>query len=191
MNGTRDQSEFGRRTRQNGQARLIVDGQKGWTAARRSTSRAEQLWPAWLAIGLSVVLFSYLFVSFAVFSKSSAQYGASTYLVIFVIALIAAALSYAILFYVFSSVRNAAETLGNLTLLSASNTGFKIGAAIGFGLFLYFNPVLFGDPFTGNPSAPSAIVAQLILKSLGFMGIAGVIGSRIERAFRGGVQTET
>jgi len=191
MDRTSDKTKFGRQERQSSQTPLIVEGQKGWTAARGSTSRAEQLWPAWLAMGLSFILFCTLILGITFFNESSAHYGPSTYLTVFAGAIFAAAVSYAILFYVFSSVRNAAETLGNLTLLSASNTGFKIGAAIGLGLFLYFNPIVFGDPFTGNRSAPSAIVAQLMLKALGFMGIAGAIGSRIEKAFRGGAQTET
>ena len=166
------------------QAPLVEDVRRTGPATRKPTSRLEQRWPVYLGVGIPALVFGGVFLMLLTGLFFDAKLKLGTLVFVLPVFLIAFTLASLVLTYIFSSIRNGAETLGNISFLSQSNTGFKIGAALGFGLFLWFTPIVFGDPFTGNPSAPSAIVAQLALKALTYIGIGGAIGSRIEKAAR-------
>ena len=170
---------FGRR-----QSPLVVDARNQRKAGRKPTSYWEVYWPFFVGFVLTALLFGALLVG--LFVMISGNFAAQiTMLVVVVPALLVGFLVFSLLLIrLFLSVRGGAETLGNVTFLSATNTGFKIGGLIGLAAFLWFTPVVFGDPFTGNPSARSSIVAQLILKALGFIGLFGMLGSRFENYVR-------
>ena len=167
------------------QSPLVEDVRRAGPAVRKPTSRLEQRWPVYLGVGIPALVFGGAFLMLAGGLISEAKLSLGTFAFALPFFLIPFILTAVVLTYVVSSIRSSAETLGNISFLSQSSTGFKIGGALGFVLFLWFTPIVFGDPFAGNPSAPSAIVAQLALKALTFLGIAGAIGSRIEKAIRG------
>lgn len=175
---------FGRHGRSAQQSPLVVDAKQERSRERRATSRLERRWPVYLGVITSAITVSIVAipVSYQV-AVGMAWGGSAILLLLFTMAASFGILSL-FLIYIFSSVRSSAEALGNLTFLSESNMGFKIGAALGLGLFLWFTPIVFGDPFAGNRSAPSAIVAQLILKALALMGFLGAIGSKLEERLR-------
>lgn len=185
MNRARTEDVFGHHRRQSSdadrQSPLIEDAKQTRRAARKPTSRLEQRWPVYLGVGLPALGFGAVLIVLIAGSLNNSQLGLRPLLMGVPLLSMSFVIASLVLTYVFSSIRNGAETLGNISLLSASNTGFKIGAAVGFGLFLWFTPIVFGDPFAGNPSAPSAIIAQLALKALGFIGLAGAIGGRLEK----------
>ena len=168
----------------NVQAPLVQDGRAWQSAARGPTSHAEAYWPFYVGVGAPGLLFGFLTVFLIVSGAGRPVIGLVT---------LVFGLPFIFLGFLFvsiaatralSSIRGGAETVGNVTLLTRTNAGFKVGAAIGFGLFLWFTPDVFGDPFTGNPSAKSAIIAQFLLKAIGFMGLFGMVFSRLERFAR-------
>ncbi len=162
----------------------MVDVKKERAAGRKPTSKWERRWPVYLGIGIPALIAGGMLLHIIIGKSVSLKSAIGIFLFLAPLMMLFFVPMAAVLIYVFSSVRQGAETLGNLTFVTATNWGFRIGAAIGFGLFLWFTPEVFGDPFTGNRSAPSSIVAQLMLKALGFMGLAGTLGSRLEKAIR-------
>ncbi|MEO9969806.1 MAG: hypothetical protein ABJG15_08280 [Hyphomonadaceae bacterium] len=188
MDRTCAEDHFERRRKQGSdtqrQTPLVVDAKQAWSRERKDTSILEQRWPVYLGVGIPALVFGGFFLMLLTGLFYDAKLNLGSLVFVLPIFLMAFALASVVLTYVFSSIRSSAETLGNISFLSQSNTGFKIGAALGLGLFLWFTPIVFGDPFTGNPSAPSAIVAQLALKALTFIGVAGAVGSKLEERLR-------
>ncbi len=162
----------------------IIEYARERRAQRSQPSHWEAWWPAYFGFGVSGLIYFGLLV-FMLGVGGVQPIGG---LVTLFMTLPMFVLSFLIISFIMTrfalSLRGGAETIGNLMFLSGSTPGFKIGALIGLGLFLWSTPEVFGDPFTGNPSAPSAIVAQLILKALVFMGICGALISRLERFVR-------
>ena len=166
------------------QSPLVEDVRRAGPAVRKPTSRLEKRWPIYLGVGIPALVFGGVLLMLLTDLFFDSKLNLGTLVFVLPIFLMVFALASLVLTYVFSSIRSNAETLGNISFLSQSNTGFKIGGALGLVLFLWFTPIVFGDPFTGNPSAPSAIVAQLLLKALTFIGVAGTDGSKLEDSFR-------
>ena len=188
MNRAQPQDTFGRRRKEVSDARrqspLIEDVKQQRRAGRKPTSQLEQRWPVYLGVGIPALVFAGIMALLIFHGLSNSALSIRVIFIALPFLSVSFLISALVLTYILSSIRNGAETLGNMTLMSKSNTGFKIGAAIGLGLFFWFTPAVFGDPFTGNPSAPSAIVAQFMLKALSFMGLLGMVGSRLEKRVR-------
>lgn len=186
MNNIQSKSAFGRKNASGGgrQSPLVQDVREQRRAARGSTSYAEAHWPLYVGVGVPGLIFGCIIALLIMTGAANPIIGTVILLfglpfVFLGFLLISVAITRAL-----SSFRSGAETIGNVTFLTSTNAGFKIGAAIGFGLFLYFTPSVFGDPFADNPSAKHAIIAQLILKALSFVGFFGMVCSRFENFAR-------
>ncbi len=162
----------------------MVDVRQQRKAGRQPTSVWEVYWPFFTAFSLASLLIGSAFIY--LFASVSGKLGAQALLLVIVspVLLIGFVLISFVFTRLFSSIRGGAETLGNVTFLTATGVGFKIGGLVGLAVFLWVTPDVFGDPFAGNPSAKSSVIAQLILKAIGFVGLFGMIGSRLENYLR-------
>lgn len=188
MNKFQSNDAFGRKnpaqTSRGGQSPLVQDVREQRRAARGSTSYAEAHWPLYVGVGIPGLIFACIIVLLIMAGAANPIMGVVTLLFGLPFVFLMFLLVSVVITGTLSSLRSSAETIGNVSFLSNTNAGFKMGAALGLGLFLYFTPVVFGDPFAGNPSGKSAIIAQLILKALGFVGFFGMVFSRLENFVR-------
>ena len=171
------------------QAPLVQDGRKLKSAARGPTSHAEAYWPFYVGVGVPGLFFGFITVLLIASGAGRSVIGLVTLLFSLPFIFLGFLLVSIVATRALSSIRGGAETIGNLTLLTRTNAGFKIGALVGFSVFLWYSPDNFVDPFTGEPSFKSAIVALVALKILAFMGFFGMVFSRLENFVRRRVWT--
>lgn len=158
---------------------------------RKPTSYMERHWPFYLGLGLPGLFFVVACIALMVAAAGNPI--VAILVLPFVLVIIAITFLGTSLFLtrIFSALRGGAETLGVLTFISGSNIGFKLGMGLGLCLFFWFTPQIFNDPFSGQLSSKSSIIAQATLKALGFMGLAGMICSGLEDMVRRKMGVET
>jgi|GEM_PF-5946095 len=172
------------------QSPLVQDVRKQRNVARGPTSYAEAYWPFYIGIG-GPGIFAGLVIT-VLMVGAAARPIVGLMMLFFGVPFIS--LSFLLISLIttraLSSIRGGAETIGNIGLGMRTNTGFKIGAAIGFGLFLLHASDSFVDPFTGERSFKTGVVAISLLKAIGLVGFFGTVLSRIEDFFQNRFQAK-